>query len=68
MDRVNYQDLPLDKRREGLNTAEVVLAFPLDSEYVPVIKRQHVFAFLPPQDFGFPVSTLKVRICNISGR
>jgi hypothetical protein len=47
-------NLPKDEQRD-FNTAEVVLAFPLDSDNVPVIKRQDVYAYLPIRDFGFNV-------------
>lgn len=35
--------------------AEVVLAFLIDADGEPIIKRQEVFAFLPMKDFGFKV-------------
>jgi hypothetical protein len=53
--RKTLHNLPRDKRRD-YNTAEVVLAFPLDSNSVPLVERQQVYAYLPLRDFGFPVS------------
>jgi hypothetical protein len=52
--RKTLYNLPKDEQRD-FNTAEVVLAFPLDSDNVPVIKRQDVYAYLPIRDFGFNV-------------
>lgn len=49
------KDLPPDEQRDG-NTAEVVLAFPLDIESKPIISPQDVYAYLPIGDFGFSVS------------
>jgi hypothetical protein len=49
-------NLPWDKQRD-FNTAEVILAFPLDINSEPLISRQEVYAYLPIRDFGFSVST-----------
>ena len=49
------QNLPQHHSRLHSNQAEVVLAFPLDSQSVPVIQQQHVFAFLPIRQVGFSV-------------
>ncbi len=48
-------NLPWDEQRD-YNSAEVILAFPMDTESVPIIGRQEVYAYLPIRDFGFPVS------------
>jgi hypothetical protein len=54
--RKSFDNLPLDDHR-NYNTAEVVLAFPLDKNWVPIIDRQNVYAYLPIRDFGFRVSS-----------
>jgi hypothetical protein len=56
-------DLPLDEQRD-CDTAEVVLAFPLDgeSEAAPVIGPQEVYAYLPIGDFGFSVSKSELQL------
>lgn len=47
--------LPQHHARLHSNQAEVVLAFPLDSQFIPIIQQQHVFAFLPIRQVGFSV-------------
>ncbi|TGO51966.1 hypothetical protein BOTNAR_0339g00020 [Botryotinia narcissicola] len=46
-------NLPADSAREQIHEAEVVLAFPIDEDYVPVIKEQYAFAFLPLKKAGY---------------
>ncbi|KAF2187478.1 hypothetical protein K469DRAFT_749209 [Zopfia rhizophila CBS 207.26] len=41
------------EKRERIEAAEVVLAFPIDHGEAPIIEDQHVFAFLPLQKVGF---------------
>ena len=48
-------NLPEDDQRKNHNTAEIVLAFPVDGKDVPIIARQDVYAYLPVDSFGFPV-------------
>jgi hypothetical protein len=49
-------NLPDDDQRKDHNTAEIILAFPVDGNDVPIIARQDVYAYLPVDSFGFPVS------------
>jgi hypothetical protein len=49
-------NLPEHPDREGLDKAEVTLAFPIDQDHIPVIESQYLFAFLPVRKFGFNVS------------
>ncbi len=49
-------DLPSEPARTHTNQAEVVLAFPIDSQSRPIIEQQDVFAFLPLCRAGFSVS------------
>lgn len=53
--RRQVRDMPADPARRDVHEAEVVLAFPIDANEVPVIKDQHVFAYLPLQRVGFKV-------------
>ena len=48
-------NLPDDPARIQTNQAEVVLAFPLGNDSVPVIEQQQVFAYLPLRSVGFNV-------------
>lgn len=41
--------------------ADVVLAFPLTPDSVPIVETQDVFAFLPIRNMGFPVELLFLR-------
>jgi hypothetical protein len=59
-------DMPEDEARilnEGkkeetkVTEAEVVLAFPLTADDIPIVENQHVFAFLPIRQVGFKVSS-----------
>ncbi len=52
--KAQLSNLPEHNQRE-YNTAEIVLAFPVDGNDVPVIGRQDVHAYLPIDSFGFPV-------------
>ena len=51
-------NLPDDDDRRGYNTAEIILAFPVDGNNVPVIEQQEVYAYLPIGSFGFPVGLI----------
>ena len=62
IERNLLQRVPIDAERDS-NTAEVVLAFPVDDNSVPVIENQEVYAYLPIRDFGFTVG-----ICLVSHR
>ncbi|KAE9964487.1 hypothetical protein EG328_010419 [Venturia inaequalis] len=42
-----------DKESVYIKQADVVLAFPLDDQDIPVIEQQHVFAFLPLRRAGY---------------
>lgn len=50
-----FENLPKNRARENETSAEVVLAFPIDSNSMPVIEQQHVFAYLPMRQVGFSV-------------
>lgn len=45
-----------EEKSEAYSTAEIVLAFPLDDNSVPVVAPQQVFAFQPIRHVGFNVS------------
>ncbi len=49
------ENLPKDPARENKTWAEVILAFPIDSNSLPVVEQQHVFAYLPMRQVGFSV-------------
>ncbi|KAF2188895.1 hypothetical protein K469DRAFT_748131 [Zopfia rhizophila CBS 207.26] len=53
MTRRLFYDMPHDDSRKDIKEAEIVLAFPLDANDVPVIEDQHVFAFLPLRRAGY---------------
>lgn len=44
-----------EEASRAYSTGEVVLAFPLSAESVPIIENQWVFAFLPVRQMGFKV-------------
>ncbi|TGO13902.1 hypothetical protein BTUL_0061g00190 [Botrytis tulipae] len=46
-------NLPADSARRQIHEAEVVLAFPIDEDYVSVIKEEYAFAFLPLKKVGY---------------
>ena len=56
-------DLPYDGARKHSSRATVVLAFPLDSNDMPVIEQQYVFAYLPLRKAGFTVSRSLRDLC-----
>jgi hypothetical protein len=58
-DNRTYADDVKEEERPDA-TAEVVLAFPIDPYSIPVIKTQHVFAFLPIREYGFSVRSAKL--------
>ena len=54
----DVKDLPhdaarVDKNGKSISHATTVLAFPVDDKDVPILKQQHVFAFLPLRQAGF---------------
>ena len=53
--RRQLSNLPTDGTQKRTDKAEVVLAFPVNSNSVPVIQPQHVFAYLPLRKVGFSV-------------
>lgn len=59
------ESLPKDPARENETSAEVVLAFPIDSNDMPVIEQQHVFAYLPMRQAGFSVRQNLRLIANV---
>lgn len=56
IERHMVEDLPPDSRREAVATSEVVVAFAVKDRITPIVAPQQVFAFLPIQNYGFPVS------------
>lgn len=56
IERQTVEDLPPEPRREAVATSEVVVAFAVEDRITPIVKPQQVFAFLPIQNYGFPVS------------
>lgn len=55
IERQTVKNLPPDARREAVSTSEVVVAFAVKDRITPIVIPQHVFAFLPIQNYGFPV-------------
>jgi len=49
------QNLPTDKARKDVKEAQVVLAFPVNGQDVPIVTQQYVFAYLPIRKVGFSV-------------
>jgi hypothetical protein len=54
--RRREHNMPQDDARKGIDYAEVVLAFPLDENSIPVLEEQHVYAYLPLRKVGYKVS------------
>lgn len=50
------KDLRKDPARPNTDEVEVVLAFPLAIDSVPIIEQQYVFAYLPVRQVGYSVS------------
>ena len=44
--------------------ADIVLAFPLTQDSVPIVEAQDVFAFLPIRNMGFPVECSSLEECR----
>jgi hypothetical protein len=53
--RKEIRNLPHVAARINIDTATVILAFPVDEEDKSIIEQQHVFAFLPLRPAGFIV-------------
>ena len=49
---------------EAYANADIVLAFPLTPDSVPIVEAQDVFAFLPIRNMGFPVEWPFLRISH----
>lgn len=58
--------LPNDNARQGINQAEVVLAFPVHDDESPIVNQQHTYAYLPLRQVGFSVcnDSISSRGCN----
>lgn len=56
MRRHCLQNMPAEPRREGVTASEIVLAFPMDTNFAPVARPQQVFSFLPIEESGLSVS------------
>jgi hypothetical protein len=54
----DHRTYQLGKQTINITRAEVVLAFPLDANSVPLIRNQEVFAFLPLKEHGFKVGLM----------
>ncbi len=52
----NRSLLPAEESSKSYAKSEIVLAFPLTDQSVPIIEPQKVFAFLPMRQMGFNVS------------
>lgn len=48
-----FDEARKDKHGNSIDTATVILAFPVDEDDEPVIKQQHTYAFLPLRRVGF---------------
>ena len=48
-----YDAARVDKKQKSIDHARIILAFPVDKDDVPVLEKQHVFAFLPLRRAGF---------------
>jgi hypothetical protein len=55
-----------EKKREGIEESEVVLAFPVAANGAPKIAPQAVHAFLPMKSFGFHVRISNLRYISFS--
>lgn len=49
-------DMPSHNKRPSKQHADVLLAFPVDNDDMPVEKSEYIYAFLPLFKIGFPVS------------
>lgn len=45
----------LDGESNTVTNGVVVLGFPVDEQFVPVLQNEHIFAFLPVKKMGFKV-------------
>jgi hypothetical protein len=50
-----YTDIELST--QAYSETSIILAFPLTHDSVPIIEKYEVFAFLPIQNMGLPVSS-----------
>lgn len=51
---------------EAYANADVVLAFPLTQDSIPIVEAQDVFAFLPIRNIGFPVEWLLLKRISLN--
>jgi hypothetical protein len=54
-------NLPPEEKRQGTNSSELLLAFPISGSE-PALEAQQVYAFLPIRDYGFQVILLALSI------
>ncbi|KAL8763199.1 MAG: hypothetical protein Q9184_000916 [Pyrenodesmia sp. 2 TL-2023] len=51
--KLPFDEARKDKQGNTIDTATVILAFPVDEDDEPVIEQQHTYAFLPLRRVGF---------------
>jgi HSP90 family molecular chaperone len=57
------ENLPKEATRPDIQSADVVLAFPLDHNDVPLENHQYTYAYLPLRNLGFKVRFLASGFC-----
>ena len=64
IEKKSVRDLPPDTSRKDITDAEVILAFEVDENGLPVIAEQYVFAYLPIRQAGLSVRPLSLISSN----
>lgn len=62
--RRTISNMPVESKRQGVTSSEIVLGFPIDQDKQPKRESQQAYAFLPIRDYGFEVSTRLGIACN----
>ena len=52
------ENMPEERKRAETNYSRMVLAFPVDRQWRPIVAEQQVYAHLPIRSFGFKVSLM----------
>lgn len=56
LEKTTLSNLPQHLSRPGQPEVDLILAFPVQEDYSPLIQAQYVYSFLPMRDEGFNVS------------
>lgn len=62
LEKTTLSNLPQDDNRPDQREVDLILAFPVNANFSPLIEAQYVYSFLPMRHEGFNVS---ITFCSL---